>query len=261
MLSIKFEQHAPDLKPFLDSLPAPFHWRVETKEEAQNLKEGIYELNADGCRKALVSADGFKASGNLAFGHKDRPAALKAYSSAISALTDVLTMAPDVKDEELAKKQLAICHANRAAAYLISGKGVDASKALEDGEAAEAVDPGYAKAWVYHDSSALCEYYFSDNVIRYVRQSAAHQVLGNAELSKDVIARALRRPDLEDDNGLVDLIINLHTDGKGLSDDEETFKSWMVEILLNNRQSAKRLSGLKGGWKQRCDAQFAKWKR
>lgn len=39
------------------------------------------------------------------------------------------------------------------------------------------------------------------------------------------MARALRRPHFENDNGLVDIIINLYTGGRGFSDDEETFKN------------------------------------
>lgn len=55
-------------------------------------------------------------------------------------------MAPDITAEQLSKTQAAVYHANRAAAYLIPGKGVNATKALEDGEAAETTNSSYVKA-------------------------------------------------------------------------------------------------------------------
>jgi len=241
LISIKFKQHLPDLKPFLDSLPTPFHWRLETQEEVENLKEGIWKLNEDGVRKALVSADKLKSAGNAAFTRKNRSEAVKAYSGAIDALTDVLSMTPDIEDEKKAKKQLAICYANRAAAYLISGAGEDPNKAIKDGKSAQQWDPTYSKA--------------------YIRQATAHQLLGNTEIAKDAVAGALHLPELENDTGLVDRLIELYTDGNGLSDDETIFKNWTVDILINDKKSSERLQGLKGEWRRRLDAQFAKWKR
>lgn len=84
-------------------------------------------------------------------------------------------------------------------------------------------------------------------------------MLGNLEAAKDSVARALRRPDLENDSGLVDRLIDLYTNGKGLSDDQGTFKNWMLDICINDRQSSERLSGIKGEWQRRCSAQFVKW--
>jgi hypothetical protein len=52
----------------------------------------------------------------------------------------------DPVQEKEAEKQVAICYANQAAAWLIVGSGRDAKKALEDGKLAERNDPGYAKA-------------------------------------------------------------------------------------------------------------------
>ncbi|GLB35307.1 hypothetical protein LshimejAT787_0208720 [Lyophyllum shimeji] len=241
LISIKFKQHLPDLKPFLDSLPAPFHWRLETQEEAENLKEGIWKLNEDGVRKALASADKMKSAGNAAFTRKDRAEAIKAYSRAIDALTDVLSMTPDIEDEKKAKKQLAICHANRAAVHLLAGAGEDPKKAIEDGKSAQEWDHTYAKA--------------------YIRQATAHQLLGYPELAKDAVAAALKLPELENDSGLVDRLIELYTDGKGLSNDEAVFKNWTLDIMINDSKSSERLRGLKGEWRRRLDAQFAKWKR
>jgi hypothetical protein len=98
-------------------------------------------------------------------------------------------------------------------------------------------------------------------VTRYIRQATTHQVLGELGNAQDSIARALRRPDLENDNGLVDRLIELQTDGKGFSNDEGVFKNWMLDILINDQASSKRMTGIKGEWHRRCDAHFAKWKR
>ncbi|KAG6909441.1 hypothetical protein DXG01_000426 [Tephrocybe rancida] len=239
MLSIKFTQHVPHLKPFLDSLPKPFHWRLETAEEQNKVKEGIFELNEDGVRKALVAADKFKAAGNAAFTRKDRAGALKAYTSAINALIDVLSMNPGTEDEVRVKTQLAMCHGNRAATHLASGDDMDLKKAVEDGKSAEHWDAKYAKA--------------------YIRQATAYQQAGDLESAKDAIARGLLLPELENEKALVDRLIELYTDGKGFSEDEDIFKTWVLDILINDRRSFQRLGKLQGGWRQRLDAHFTKW--
>lgn len=94
----------------------------------------------------MESASKSKSIGNAAFARKDRSAAVTAYSDAIDSLIDALCQKPDVQQEKDAKRQLAICYANRAAAYLIPGPGMDPSKAFKDGEAAEYQDPSYAKS-------------------------------------------------------------------------------------------------------------------
>ncbi|KAF8226164.1 hypothetical protein L208DRAFT_1454009 [Tricholoma matsutake] len=241
LLSIKFKQHLPFLKSFLDSLPSPFHWRFETQEEADNLNEGIFQMNQQGALKGFASAEEKKKIGNAAFARKDYSTASRAYSDAIEDLLDVLSQKPDLDSEKKAKKLLAICHANRAAAYLISGEGSDATKALGDGKAAEVNDPSYAKG--------------------YIRQATAYQVLGDLESAKDAVARALGRQELENDLGLADRLIDLYTDGKGFPDEEEHFKSWMLEVHHNHKKSSERLRYIGGEWTRRCDAQLAKWKQ
>ncbi|CAA7267660.1 unnamed protein product [Cyclocybe aegerita] len=240
LISIKLAPYVPVLKPFLDSLPAPFHWRVETREEAQGVNDGVHSLNEEGVRNGLVLAEKAKVVGNNAFSQKDRKAAVKAYGEALSWLLDVLAQKPDTADEEKAKKLQAVCYANRAAAYLIPGEGINLRKALQDGKDAEKADPGYAKA--------------------YVRQATANQLLGKKDDALDAIARALRCKDLENDTGLVDRFIELMTDGKGLSDDEATFKNWTLDVMINDRKSSERLSDIEGEWKRRCDQHLSKWK-
>lgn len=96
---------------------------------------------------------------------------------------------------------------------------------------------------------------------RYVRQATASEALGQLDDAQDAIARALRRPDLENDKNLVDRLIHLLTAGNGLPNDESTFKNWMLDVLVNDRKTGERLSGIRGEWSRRCDEQFAKWKR
>lgn len=146
LISIKFIAHEEALKPFLDSLPAPFHWRYETRQEAEGVHDGVHELNKQGVKISMTLAEKSKAMGNQAFAKKDRKAALKAYSDALRYVVDVLAQNPDIQEEEKAIRLRAMCFANRAAAHLIPGEGMDAKKTLEDGEDAEKVDPSYAKA-------------------------------------------------------------------------------------------------------------------
>lgn len=259
MIAIKLSPHANALKPFLDSLPAPFHWKIETPEEAQAVHEGVDDLNQKGVKNALTLAERSKAAGNKAFSQRDRKAALKAYTEALSYITNVLVQNPTPEDGVKVKKLQAICLANRAATYIIPGEGSDPEKALEDGKAAETADPTYSKAYafLFEKHSQI----FMETQCRYIRQASASQQLGNMDDAQDAIARALRRKDLENDSGLVDRLIDLTTGGKGFSDDESTFKSWMVDVMLNNRKSSDRISGIKGEWERRCNAQFAKFKR
>ncbi|EDR11276.1 uncharacterized protein LACBIDRAFT_293413 [Laccaria bicolor S238N-H82] len=238
---LQLQQHLPTLKPFLDSLPAPFHWRVETREEAEGLSERIHQLNVKGVVASMELAEKAKSVGNEAFSRKERAAAIKAYTEAIGHLIDVLSMKPDLDEEAKAKNLLAVCYSNRAATYLIPGAGQDVERALLNGKKAEMADPSYAKG--------------------YIRQATASEALGKLDDAQDAIARALRRPDLENDKNLVDRLIDLLTGGKGMSNDEGTFKNWMLDVLINDRRSSERLSGIDGEWRRRCDEQFARWKR
>jgi hypothetical protein len=89
-----------------------------------------------------------KAEGNAAFAQKDRPVAVKGYTQAIKHLIDALSQRPDLNEKKDLENQLAICYANRAAAWLIEGEGMDAKKAVDDGVAAEETDPMYPKRCV-----------------------------------------------------------------------------------------------------------------
>ncbi|KAF8892650.1 hypothetical protein BD779DRAFT_1670316 [Infundibulicybe gibba] len=233
LVSIKFQQHLPTLRPFLDSLPAPFHWRLETREEANELHESVFQENERNAKLAFEQAERCKAAGNEAFSRKDRKAALDAYSEAIECLIDALSQKLDLEEERKAKRQLAICHGNRAAASLLEGSGMDAAKAIEDGKTAERFDPSYAKA--------------------YVRQATANQALGKSDDAQDAIVRALRLKELQDDKGLVDRLIEIQTGGKGLSEDKVLFRSWFSEV-----SKSERMAGIGGEWPRRCQAWLEK---
>jgi hypothetical protein len=86
----------------------------------------------------------------------------------------VLTQRPNAEDEKKAKRQLAVCHANRAAAYLLPGAGLDAKAVLEDGKRAEDTDPTYEKAYVScfsRSTSANTSWALGS----FFRQAVAHQ--------------------------------------------------------------------------------------
>lgn len=147
-MSIKLTPHADALKPFLDSLPPPFHWRFETPQEAAGVNEGVDALNQQGVRDCMSLAEKEKLAGNKAYGRNDRAAALKAYGKALGYVVDVLAQKPKPEEEKKAIKLRAICYANRSATHSMPGAGMNHKKALEDGRAAEEIDPTYAKAFV-----------------------------------------------------------------------------------------------------------------
>lgn len=92
----------------------------------------------------------------------------------------------------------------------MAGEGLDA-KALRDGKSAESADPDYAKAYVNWSLTSTLHLIFI-NLVRYARQATAHQLLGESEEARDIIAVALCRPALEDDKGLVECFIGLNTE-------------------------------------------------
>jgi hypothetical protein len=94
----------------------------------------------------LKLAEKAKDDGNAAFAREDRSAAIEAYSEAMERMRDALEQNPDEEQVAKAVTFLAICLSNRAAAYLMDGEGMDAMKAVRDGEKAESVDPNYVKA-------------------------------------------------------------------------------------------------------------------
>ncbi len=76
---------------------------------------------------------------------------------------------------------LAICLANRAAAYPLHGKQKNARVALVDGEEAEKYKPGYAKS--------------------YIRQGAAHEALNDTKKAKESLKRGVKVSQLRNNAG------------------------------------------------------------
>ncbi|KAH9831777.1 uncharacterized protein C8Q71DRAFT_780277 [Rhodofomes roseus] len=192
LIAQKLSAHVGALRPFLDSLPAPFGWRLETAEEIEQVASGVHDLNVKGVAKATRRAEEEKRLGNEAVGRKDRTAAVKHYSEAFEFYADAFSQKPTATaDEEHGiKRSMAICLANRAAAWLMEGEGRDAKKALADAERAAAFDEDYGKA--------------------YYRQAKAHQLLDAREKSIDVLTSALKRPSLASDKGLVDTLVDAY---------------------------------------------------
>ncbi|KAI0047342.1 hypothetical protein FA95DRAFT_1606142 [Auriscalpium vulgare] len=186
LFSIKFEPHMPALRLFLDTLPKPFAYQVETPALAERLHNISYIGSQFRYEMYVALADEAKKKGNAAFAARDRTGALNAYKDAIDHLSDALRQTPDDKQEAAAKKQLAVCLANRAATHLLEGDGMDAAQALEDGKAAEKLDPTYPKG--YH------------------RQARAHELLGQIEEARQVLERALELQDLRNREALVDAL-------------------------------------------------------
>jgi hypothetical protein len=149
MISLRYKAHEEALKKYLDILPRPFTWRFETEEESRNVAAGLSDLNEQGIAIYRSRSETFKRLGNDAFKKKDRKAAVAAYTQAIDELEEALGLAQLELDDEAkadAKKALAVCYANRAAAWTIDGPGSDAGKAVEDGYASERMNKTYLKS-------------------------------------------------------------------------------------------------------------------
>jgi hypothetical protein len=73
------------------------------------------------------------------------------------------------------------------------------------------------------------------------------------------IRRALERPELENNHGLVDRFIELLTGGKGFSTDEAEFRAWMADRTMNRGHDGVMLMNTQGEFKKRLHAQMAKW--
>ncbi|KAH9918843.1 uncharacterized protein B0H18DRAFT_882487 [Fomitopsis serialis] len=190
VIAYKLSPHVDALRPFLDSLPAPFSWRSETFEEAERVGLGAHSLSIQGVAKAIKRAEEEKQLGNEAIGRKDRTAAIKHYSEAYEFLADAIAQNPTVEQTRDIKRVTAICLANRAAALLLEGEGQDAKKALADAERAATFDENYGKA--YH------------------RQAKAHQLLGARGSSIDVLTTALKKPSHASDKDLNDALVGAY---------------------------------------------------
>lgn len=99
---------------------------------------------------------------------------------------------------------------------------------MEDGEIAEQADPSYNKC--------------------YIRQVNALQRMDRLSDAQKTLARALRRKDLENDSGLVDKLVEILTDGKGMPGDVDSFEQWLKGL-------GDICDAVEGEWKRRCDSE------
>ena len=76
--------------------------------------------------------------------------------------------------------------------------------------------------------------------------------------AEHVLVRALTLPELENDKSLVDFLIELQTNGRGLPKDDEGLKQWTLDLLTNGTEHA-NVSNVQGEWKRRCDELFERF--
>jgi hypothetical protein len=144
-ISMKFAAHREALQPFLDSLPAPFSWDIETPEIAQTVNDAVDERMQQKFLQFMGAAEIAKAAGNNAFNSKDRRTALEQYTTAINRGWDASSVRPGTEQRKAAHKHMALCYANRAATHLLPGEDMNTEKAIEDSLQAEKYDPDYVK--------------------------------------------------------------------------------------------------------------------
>ncbi|KAJ7572288.1 hypothetical protein C8J56DRAFT_875811 [Mycena floridula] len=185
---------------------------------------------------ALRDAKELKRAGNAFFLLQQHDEALEAYDAAIKLVEGSTRFglgSPAVMKQ--ANQELARWYLNRAATHLLPGNGFSPKKAIEYGKKDEELDAKYTKS--------------------YVRQARAHESLGQHDLALDAVVRGMQQN--ENDHALVQLFIDLLTEG--FSEDESTFKTFVLDILINDKKSSARLKGLKGARARRIDAHLAKW--
>ncbi|KAI0065846.1 hypothetical protein BV25DRAFT_1879765 [Artomyces pyxidatus] len=170
--------HGPALRPFLNSLRAPFKWIIESPAIAEWHSEVAMAGKEDRLAAYAALARKTKEAGNAAFAKRDRDGAVELYKEAIEHAVRAAT--EGASEESMKREQvyrlLAICASNCAAAYLLEGDGMDAQKALESAQEAEEFDKSYVKG--------------------YQRQARAHEILGDLDKAIDVMERARACPDV-----------------------------------------------------------------
>ncbi|KAI0363201.1 hypothetical protein BV20DRAFT_1031704 [Pilatotrama ljubarskyi] len=190
LIARKLSVHVEALRPFLDILPKPFTWRLETAEEEDEVASGVHAMNLKGVAKGLQTAESEKGLGNQAITRKDRAGAVRHYTEAIESLRDAWAQSPTEEETKKIKALLAVCFSNRAASWLLPGDGRDASKALKDAKDASWHDAEYGKA--------------------YYRKAKAQQLLGKQSEAIDTLCEALQKPTLSSDKGLVDTLVEFY---------------------------------------------------
>ncbi|KAI0753222.1 hypothetical protein C8Q80DRAFT_500959 [Daedaleopsis nitida] len=233
VISRKLGGHVSALRPFLDSLPAPFSWRMETREEEEDVARGLHEENVKGYAKGLKNAEKEKELGNKAFANKDRQQALAHYTEAIESLMDALGNKTTPAETQKIKRLSAVCFPNRAATWLLPEEGQDAGKALEDAETAIRQDADYGKG--------------------YYRKAKAQQLLAQSSEAIDTLTAALSRASLSSEKGLNDALVEIYG---GFPDTESDLRAFCLD-KFKNENGDKRARDLVE-FRRRADVQLKK---
>ncbi|KAI0039723.1 hypothetical protein FA95DRAFT_991443 [Auriscalpium vulgare] len=152
---------------------------IDLANALEPLPAGItYEVNVPAMARMnstmlATMAESYKKAGNAAFAARNRDAALSSYDMAVDSLAITLVLGYGDAEMLRVRTLLAVSLANRAAAHMLDGPGMDAESALRDGLAAERKDPGYVKG--------------------YLRQMRAHLALGDAVQARSALERASKR--------------------------------------------------------------------
>ncbi|KAF5336561.1 hypothetical protein D9611_006505 [Ephemerocybe angulata] len=187
-------------------------------------------------REQMAKATAIKAVGNLAYGARRAPLAIMRFTEAQTYLEEAKDRYEEKIDNEYKRKfsrLYSIVLSNLAAAYLLLGERRNISLAFGNARKAILTDPSYPKG--------------------YLRLARAHQANNDLSNAQRAIAEALRRPDLRNDIGLVETLIDLQTGGKGLPKDYEAFKRMAQNILHDDRESAIRVKDIGGLWRERMN--------
>lgn len=93
-ITAKLVQHRPTLEPFLNSIPVPFTWAIESPDIASAAMDELDVLMQHRYKQYMDIAQAAKAAGNDAFNRKDRAVAMAKYTEAISVVLDALSQRP-----------------------------------------------------------------------------------------------------------------------------------------------------------------------
>ena len=150
VLSNRLKDHEAALRPFLDSLPAPFEWRMIPRHLEEEAADFQYLKGQHDYSLYMRFAAEKKEEGNKAFAAKQGTEAVAAYEEAVRLLDKARIAIVEIDDES--KKKLknlhAICFANCSAARLLSGESRDPVQALACAKKAVVADEYYAKGCV-----------------------------------------------------------------------------------------------------------------
>ncbi|TFY57947.1 hypothetical protein EVJ58_g6717 [Rhodofomes roseus] len=182
-------RHIDAFCPFLETLPAPFSWRVQPPDEGGDTS-AYGGVDMSSIARSIRRAEEEKRLGNAAFGRKNCTTAIKHYSKAHDLLTDAGSRDPTDEEKPDLNRSLAICLANRAAVWVMEGPHHNPEAALQDAKQATEFYPDYGKA--------------------YYRQAKAYSLKGARDKSINVLVRALKRPKLASDEGLIEALADAY---------------------------------------------------